>query len=301
MGLMEINKIKYSAAEIAQMIIDDEDTGGDLTGIAAIQELLKMPDDKFEVLSDFFLAKFEDAITDSHFKLMAMDYLNKNDIAIEDCSELADSVLESIQTTLKEEGYSQMKIDFVRRLVMLTLNEVSHLNGIAHRIVNIPIELSEGVKLPKYAKEGDAGLDIYALEDYTIKPGETKIIPTGIKVAIPKGYAILIQPRSGQSAKTKLRITNSPGLIDSGFRNEIGVIVENVDPPIRDIDCDYDKVTGTPIIKSILFGSDIDIEKGQRFAQMRLVEAPKALFTEVKDISGFEGDRESGFGGTGKF
>jgi dUTP pyrophosphatase len=92
--------------------------------------------------------------------------------------------------------------------------------------VRIPVEIcKEGARFPEYAHEGDSGLDIYALNDYTIHPQETLIIPTGIKCAIPKGYEIQIRPRSGLSSSTTLRVANSPATIDSGYRKEIGVII----------------------------------------------------------------------------
>ena len=164
--------------------------------------------------------------------------------------------------------------------------------------IYIPCELSEGVSLPTYAHDTDAGLDIYSPQEYTIGPGETIIIPTGIKMAIPDGYAILIQPRSGQSAKTKLRVANTPGLIDSGYRDEIGVIVENIEPPFKDIDYEFDD-NGEIHIKSILHGEAYTIAEGQRFAQMRLVQVPKAIFTEVASVGEIGEDRNGGFGSTG--
>lgn len=85
----------------------------------------------------------------------------------------------------------------------------------------------ENVQLPTYSNIGDAGMDIRAAENVEIMPGETKIIPTGLKVAIPAGYEIQIRPRSGLSLKTPLRIANSPGTIDSGYRDEIGIIISN--------------------------------------------------------------------------
>jgi len=85
----------------------------------------------------------------------------------------------------------------------------------------------EGAVIPKYAKPWDAGMDICAAEDVIIRPGETVIVPTGLKMAIPEGYEIQVRPRSGISLNTPLRITNSPGTIDSGYRDEIGIIITN--------------------------------------------------------------------------
>ena len=141
-------------------------------------------------------------------------------------------------------------------------------------------------------------MDLYSPEEYTIYPGETKIIPTGIKCALPKGYAFLIQPRSGMSVKTKLRIANTPGLIDSGYRDEIGVIVENIEPPFKDIEYDFDD-NGEIYIKSILHGNSYTIHKDERFAQMRLVAVPTAALYEVDSVGEIGENRGGGFGHTG--
>ena len=95
--------------------------------------------------------------------------------------------------------------------------------------MNLKIKrLSKDIEIPAYARVGDAGMDVRAAEDVLIAPGETKVVPTGICVEIPKGYEIQVRPRSGISLKTKLRVANAPGTIDSGYRGEIGVIVDNI-------------------------------------------------------------------------
>ena len=93
-------------------------------------------------------------------------------------------------------------------------------------------------------------------------------------------------------------MANTPGLIDSGYRDEIGVIVENIEPPFKDIDYEFDD-NGEIHIKSILHGEAYTIAEGQRFAQMRLVQVPKAIFTEVASVGEIGEDRNGGFGSTG--
>ena len=115
-------------------------------------------------------------------------------------------------------------------------------------------------------------------------------------MAIPKGYAMLVQPRSGLSAKTHLRVANTPGLIDSGYRGEIGVIIENNEAPIKDITYDFDE-NGKIIITSILHGNVCHIDKGQKIAQLRLVEVPSVSFRQVDSLDDTERG-EGGFGST---
>lgn len=89
--------------------------------------------------------------------------------------------------------------------------------------------LDPGLPLPSYAHETDAGCDLYSRIDVDLKPGERTLVPTGIEIAIPEGYAGFIQPRSGLALKHGVSIVNSPGLIDSGYRGEVSVILINQD------------------------------------------------------------------------
>lgn len=174
-------------------------------------------------------------------------------------------------------------------------------------MVKVYIEkVSEDAIIPTYAHENDAGMDIYANKDLTIAPGETVIVPTGIKVAIPDGYEIQVRPRSGLSLKTPLRVCNAPGTIDSGFRDEIGVIMQNTSERY------YTDGVGTVKVMDDRNGTNhydlstkgnkkgwYEIHKGDRIAQIVLQEVPKIEFVEVDDVMSIEGDRGGGFGSTG--
>lgn len=86
------------------------------------------------------------------------------------------------------------------------------------------------VELPRYHHVGDAGLDLVTTIDITLGPGERALVSTGIAVAIPEGYAAYVQPRSGLALHHGVTVLNSPGLVDSGFRGEIKVLLVNLDP-----------------------------------------------------------------------
>lgn len=89
--------------------------------------------------------------------------------------------------------------------------------------------LDPGLLPPTYAHAGDAGLDLVAAVAVTLKPGERALVPTGVAVAIPSGYAGLVLPRSGRALREGLGLANSPGLIDSGYRGELKVVLINLD------------------------------------------------------------------------
>jgi dUTP pyrophosphatase len=88
-------------------------------------------------------------------------------------------------------------------------------------------QLHESAIIPHYAHPGDAGLDLFAIEQQDILPGETQLIKTGIAIALPPGYEAQIRPRSGLALKHSITVLNSPGTIDSGYRGEIGIILIN--------------------------------------------------------------------------
>lgn len=255
-------------------------------------EMLKLDDEKFEILSESFLNEIEKTFNGQQ-EIFALVAKQKG----YELEEFQRMYAES-EEVLKQSDLSPMKQDFLMRFIGIIFNAFFENEGVFKRIITIPYELCREVNIPKYANPGDAGMDLYSPDEYTIDPGETVIIPTGVKMAIPKGYAILIQPRSGQSVKTKLRIANTPGLIDSGYRDEIGVIVENIEPKFKDIDYEFDE-EGEIHINSILHGAPYIIEKGQRFAQMRLVEVPTAALLQVDKVEEIGDNRGGGFGSSG--
>jgi dUTP diphosphatase len=143
--------------------------------------------------------------------------------------------------------------------------------------VNLKVaQLEEGATLPSRAHEGDAGLDLYAHEAAHLGPGERWSIGTGIAVEIPDGHAGLVLPRSGLARDHGIALVNSPGLIDSGYRGEVRVLLLNTDP-----------------------AETFRIEPGDRIAQLVIVPIIRVEPLEVDDLS--ESARgEGGFGSSGR-
>ena len=281
-----------------ELLAEVEKINPALGGFDEMALLLSLPDDQFETLAPIFLEELEKAFNNIDDKLFMAQAMNASGTKVEDLMESYSNLINELDNSFTN-YLSTPKIEFLKRLLTITYNSIADIQGVTKRIVQVPIELtSENAKIPTYAHAGDGAVDLYCPEDVTIAPGETKIIPCDIKVALPYGYAFLIHPRSGTSAKTKLRVANSIGLIDSQYKGVIGVIIENVDPPIKNITYEFDE-SGRPVITSILHGSSYTIGKGERFAQMRLVEVPTASFLQVENVSGIGDDRGGGFGSTG--
>ena len=143
-------------------------------------------------------------------------------------------------------------------------------------MTELPVaRLRDDAILPAQAYDGDAGLDLAACEHAQLAPGERAIVGTGLAVAIPDGYAGLVVPRSGLAARHGLTIVNAPGLIDSGYRGELKVILLNTDPR-------------EPFV----------IEPGMRIAQLVLVEVASVHLLEVEELPDSERGA-AGFGSSG--
>ena len=267
-----------------------------------LDALLAMPDEDFAVIEPVIKFEIEKRLNRSNEKILIAKNTNSLGYTGEELVK-AFSLFRQELDNNPPAGISKKKIDFLKFVIGLICNTITDVEGTSQKIINIPIELChEDAKIPTYANLTDSGMDVYALEDITIHPGETVLVKTGLKVAIPVGYEIQVRPKSGRALKTKMRVANSPGTIDSGYRDEIGIIIDNIEPPIKDITYTSDLVDGKPVytITSILHGSDMFITKGEKFAQLVLSEVPKVAFYEVDNVSKIENDgRTGGFGSTG--
>ena len=137
------------------------------------------------------------------------------------------------------------------------------------------LRLDDQVPLPEYAHHGDAGVDLTTTIDATLLPGQRAILPTGIAIALPSGFAAFVHPRSGLAAKVGVSIVNTPGTIDAGYRGEIQVIMINHD------------LQGT-----------VHFKRGDRVAQLVIQRVETVRFHEVSRLPG--SDRgQGGFGSTG--
>ncbi|HET6295068.1 MAG TPA: dUTP diphosphatase [Kribbella sp.] len=137
--------------------------------------------------------------------------------------------------------------------------------------------LDPELPVPAYAHPGDAGADLVATSDVTLKPGERAMVGTGIAIALQDGYAAFVHPRSGLAAKHGVSIVNAPGTVDAGYRGEIKVCLINLDT-----------------------SAEVTLRRGDRIAQLVIQRVEKARFVEVEKLPG-SARGDGGYGSTGGF
>ena len=136
------------------------------------------------------------------------------------------------------------------------------------------IKLDSELPTPGHAHPGDGGVDLYARENVQLEPEAWTMVPTGIAVAIPDGYAGLVVPRSGLAARLGVGVVNGPGLVDAGYRGEIKVILINHGP------------------------EPLELQRGERIAQLVVMPVVEQIFVEVDELPDSRRG-EGGFGSTG--
>lgn len=236
--------------------------------------ILNLPDEQFDVIYPDFSNSIQKSFQSNVLKKQMLEQLEITPI-----TEL-DKEINEMNKVIEEIRNDDTLSDRRKELLILILNGSKELmlNVIQNprEIVDVKIQkIHENAILPTYAHNTDAGADIYSIEDVEIPPHTTIIVKTGLKVAIPIGYEIQIRPRSGMSLKTTLRVANAPGTIDSEYRGEIGVIIEN----IGDI--------------------TTKISRGDKIAQMLIAPTPMIKWIEVNELD--ETSRgEDGYGSTDK-
>ena len=144
-------------------------------------------------------------------------------------------------------------------------------------MLDVPVlRLDPDLALPAYASQGDAGADLAAREPATLAPGGGRaLVPTGLALAIPEGWAGFVQPRSGLALRHGVTVLNAPGLIDAGYRDELRVLLVNLDP-----------------------AQPFEIRRGDRIAQLVVQRVEHCSFRPVDALAASERDR-GGFGSTG--
>jgi dUTP pyrophosphatase len=250
-----MGNIKYTMDELAEQF-------SVIPGMKEFFGLIATPDEIFDLLYPELKKALEEQIGAPETVALLQDVRNTPEY-----QQASDNIPILIESFKNIEGISQNKISFLTTLFTMFLEPFD---------VEIAIEFLPGAVAPHYVHDTDAGMDIYANEDILIPAGARGVVvKTGLKCAIPEGWQLAIRPRSGMSKKTPIRISNCVGTIDSGYRDEIGVLVDN------------------------LSDSDYTIANGDRIAQFVVEKVYKAKWKTVEDVTTIGGNRNGGFGSTG--
>lgn len=205
-----MEEIKNNPVQNVLELVTNNENSEYIKSFEEFAVILSLEDKTFSVISELVLDEVEKGLHDSNYRASIARELSAAKLNSADLQQLLVALDQELETM---SDLSEIKKDFLKRFFSLIFNSISDYDLNAD-VVSIPIELCHpDAKIPIYANIGDAGMDIYALDDYVISPGETKLIPTGIKVAIPLGYELQVRPKSGRALKTKLRIANTPGTI----------------------------------------------------------------------------------------
>lgn len=238
----------------------------DIPGMEEFIGLVKTPDNIFNMLYPSLKQELSKVIHDPQTENMIKETTNTPEY--KEISEQIPMIIADLHS-LKDANPN--KIEFITMILEIFTGDFSD----AEVLVEF-IHKDEKSKLPAYAHLTDAGADIYVNNDLVVGPGEFGVIvPTGMKMAIPVGWQLAVRPRSGLSHKTLIRVANAPGTIDAGYRDEVGIIIDNFDD------------------------GPFTVANGDRLAQLVLEKVYKAKYTEVPSVANIGEDRGGGYGSSG--
>lgn len=232
--------------------------------------LFEMPDEMFKIVYPQMKEEFLKTVKNGEFEKEVF----QKGVSEKDKQDAIDG-FKLLKKEFEEEGLIQEKLDFLD-LIIKSIEDL--VNSVGYRdSVAVAVEFCHpNAKEPTYANPDDAGCDVYAVEDTEIAPGATVIVKTGLKVAVPAGWMLSVRPRSGMSAKTGIRVANAPGTIDTGYRNEVGIILHNTSDEVY------------------------TVNEGDRIAQFVIEPAPMIKFKKVDSVEEIGQNRGGGFGHSGK-
>lgn len=247
-----------------------------IKGLAEIDDEL-LTDDAVKVILEGVEEQFSPALIEQSINQI-VDNLEKQGLTKEE----ANAAIESLSNTIKEIVYGEIQYSGNKKLLVDTVMDKMILifNTAAAKYhtynIELPMTVAPGAQVPTYAHESDAAADLYALDTTTLAPKTIgNKLRTGVKIQLPEGWLALIIPRSSIGAKTPLRLSNSVGLIDSGYRGELGILYDNIGD------------------------EEYTVNAGDRIAQL-LVMPSYRFQAKVVDILADSDRGETGFGDSGK-
>lgn len=254
--------------------------------ISAIEDIMAVEDEKFGVVKELALQTMSSILIGAQADNTVSQIVTANKaegisrLQMMDANKLCkDAMYKVIEEEFKPRyQFNEEKCEFLDEMYALVesyCNKILEIWDLETPTIYVQ-KLHENAKLPSYASAGDQGADIYACEDITIPANSFgTIVKTGLAMAIPFGWAIAIRPRSGMSHKTRMRISNTPGTVDTNYKDEIGVIVDNFS------------------------NEEYKIKMGDRIGQFVLEKNYQGNFVETDNVHEYGEDRGGGFGHTG--
>lgn len=237
-----------------------------------LTQILSMSDDKFAKVWEISKAQIQEMFNSSDYQKELVKAYKTSDQKI-NIEEEKKAINELKNDIMGDDSISAEKKEFIDMMFGEIFNAITDLAVVPRERIKIKIQKTkENAILPAYANPTDAGADVYLAEDITLKPHETAIASTGVAIEVPVGYIAFLYPRSGVSAKTKIRIANSVGVIDPEYHKEIGVILDNTGNLTQ------------------------EFKAGDRIGQLIVMPAPMIEWEEVDEIDKTNRD---GFGSTG--
>ena len=241
-------------------------------GLSEICDFVELPDDRFKEINTYLTVGVENAYQEESFKKEVKhltDSLTPQDfeamcLGFDKINEEIDKI-----TCIDE------KKTFLHMIMDNMSDGIKDMYANPYDIV-VPTQLlNENAQFPVYANPTDAGADVFAAEDFTIPANSFgNLIPSGLAIALPRGWQVEVRPRSGMSRKTRMRISNSPGTIDGGYRDELGILIDN-------------------------FGEELTFKRGDKIAQLVLEPLYRMKFIPTDNVKNIGEDRGGGFGSTG--
>ena len=246
-----------------------------ITGSAAepLMELLDMPEKQFSEIKEELIKATQNILNDKSFKENLKNNFEIMGTKAEDTAETIGFIDDLLEECKETELLTKQKKEFIFSLLNFIKDGLTDFNENPIPSIDVGVKiLDERAKMPEYAHLGDSGVDVFALEDVDIQPKDTVLIQLGLAFQLPLGYELQARPKSGITLKTKCRV--QLGTIDSIYRGEVGIIIDNIGDEV------------------------ISIKAGQKVAQLVPAKVPYMNLTNVEELN--ETDRaEGGFGSTG--
>lgn len=272
---ININEVKEekqpSTTEAFMEVMTSGAASFDKSALDEFMAILELDDAKFDAVYPTMKDTIKQGFQDSVVRGDILEAMRRTPIIDLEAEEAG--AREFIENIKQAEDLSENKKDFLSMIIELGVLATIEIYNNPRDKIKVQIEkIVPEAKLPEYAHPTDAGADVFAVRDTIVPAGETVLVATGLRMAIPKGYAVFLYPRSGMSLKTKMRIGNGVGVIDSTYHKEVGVIFDNNS------------------------NESYTIHAGDRIGQFVIFPVPMIEWEE----SAIEDTDRGGFGSTGK-